>query len=352
MGKIYFVHCIDTEGPLYETMDATFERVKQLFGIKIDATVSNLEKLQHGEIDLDGKEKEVAKVLDASLICTYKNFEEIEHMLTKLNSKEFRAGEDMRDCNGQGWKCSWFCMDHVGFLGENPRMRIAGYHSIYDWYINRINYSCGDIIQWHYHPLPVNGNYNACGINYVSSGNVFEILARKIIDRRFFPAVYRPGFHTERPDSHWLLEQWIPFDYANQAMIEEGNTEQRDNKKGRLGNWIGAPTTWEPYHPDYEDYRKIGNCKRVIARCLNMNTRLRTISMADFQQAFCEAQKGKDQLVSFTDHDFRDICYDIELMRRMIKECAEMYSDVEFEFCNALEGMRKYFYRIVGRMRG
>ena len=341
MGKIYIVHCIDTEGPLYETLDATFERIKHIFGIEMEHSVENLKKLQSGKINLGGKEKEVLKALDNSLLCTHKNFSEIESMLRKLDSKAFR--EELTDSNGGGWKYSWFCMDHVGFSGENPRMRISGYHSIYDWYCQRADCSYGDIIQWHYHPLPVNGDYNACGINYVASSNVFEILARKVIDRQFFPSVYRPGFHTERPDSHWLLEQWIPFDYANQSTIQEEQTEQRDIGNGRLGNWNGATTSWEPYHPDFEDYRKAGSCRRVIARCLNMNTRMRNIREQDFEQAFCESKTGKNQLLSFTDHDFRDMCYDIDLMRKMIRKVSKKYPEVKFEFCNALEAMRKYY---------
>ncbi len=341
MAKIYFVHCVDTEGPLYETLDATFVRLKQIYGIKIDATEENLRKLQNRALDLGGIEVEVAKTLNGSLIRTYGTFAEIEDMLKRFNSRAFR--ERLKDSAGTGWKCSWFCMDHVGFGGENPRMRIAGYHAIFDWYSQKIDDAFGDTIQWHYHPTSINGDYNACGMNYVASGNVFEILARKVIDRLFFPAVYRPGFHTERPDSHWLLEQWIPFDYANQAMISDTKTEQRDVKNGRFGNWQGATASWEPYHPDYADYRKEGNCKRVIARCLNMNTRMRNIGEQDFEQAFLEAGNGKNQLVSFTDHDFRDICYDVEMMRGMIGKMSQKYPNVQFEFCNALEGMRKYF---------
>ena len=28
---VYVVHCIDTEGPLYESLDATFERINDIF---------------------------------------------------------------------------------------------------------------------------------------------------------------------------------------------------------------------------------------------------------------------------------------------------------------------------------
>ena len=38
-----------------------------------------------------------------------------------------------------------------------------------------------------------------------------------MIDRQWFPAAHRPGFHVIRPDSHWFLEQFVPFDYSSQA---------------------------------------------------------------------------------------------------------------------------------------
>ena len=59
-----------------------------------------------------------------------------------------------------------------------------------------------------------------CATHYFATGNrLFEILARDIIDRHWFPAVNRPGFHVTRPDSHWFLEQFIPLDYSNQGIF-------------------------------------------------------------------------------------------------------------------------------------
>ena len=42
MGKVYIVHRIDTEGPLNETLDGTFNRVKEIFEVAIEPTISNL----------------------------------------------------------------------------------------------------------------------------------------------------------------------------------------------------------------------------------------------------------------------------------------------------------------------
>lgn len=44
MAKVYIVHCVDTEGPLYETLDTTFKRLEQVFGIKLNATEEKLSK--------------------------------------------------------------------------------------------------------------------------------------------------------------------------------------------------------------------------------------------------------------------------------------------------------------------
>ena len=45
--KVYVVHCIDTEGPLYESIEATFSRLKEIFGVDLEPTVSNLKKIQN-----------------------------------------------------------------------------------------------------------------------------------------------------------------------------------------------------------------------------------------------------------------------------------------------------------------
>ncbi len=59
---IYIVHCIDTEGPLFESLEDTFNRVEDVFRVKLNATHQNLKKLQNGSIDLAGQENAVAKM--------------------------------------------------------------------------------------------------------------------------------------------------------------------------------------------------------------------------------------------------------------------------------------------------
>ena len=63
-AEVLVVHAIDTEGPLYESFTAKFDRINELFNINhIDPTKENLLKLQNGEIDLGGVEKKFKKCL-------------------------------------------------------------------------------------------------------------------------------------------------------------------------------------------------------------------------------------------------------------------------------------------------
>src|SRR5690606_40662912 len=81
--------------------------------------------------------------------------------------------------------------------------------------------SAEDGIQFHYQPHPHNRNAHHCATHWwAASDSLYQILTRRVIDRLWFPAANRPGFHVLRPDSHWFLEQYIPFDFSNQRSEE------------------------------------------------------------------------------------------------------------------------------------
>lgn len=338
-GKVYIVHCIDTEGPLYEEPKVPFEQIKNIFGIEIDPTRENLIKLQKGELDLQGKEEAVRNLVDIHRITTRGSWEEIQEMLLQVTSEEFR--NVLPDSNGNGWIFSWFCMDHVGFSGDNPRRRDSGHHKVFDRYMKMVSeQNRGDYVGFHHHPVPFSGNYNESGTAFWGGENLNQILCRKIIDRGWFPTSFRPGFHTERPDSNWFLEQWIPFDYGNQAVkVEE--TEQPDLSAGRFGDWRHAPLEWYPYHPSHDDYQQKGTCRRWITRCLNMYARIRQITITDVEEAFQTAQKGQNTILAFTDHDYKDMNYEINRVRDMIFTVSRRYKEVPFEYADAINAMRK-----------
>lgn len=330
---VYVVHSIDTEGPLYESLEATFDRLKKIFGFDIEPTSENLRKIQNKKMDLDGKEEQAARVVDPQLINYNDNYGKIQSMLNRIGSEEFR--NKMTDSFGGGWIYNWHCVDHIGY-NVNPRKKDIGYHNIFDYYTEFIrDTNAPDSIHWHFHPTH-HRKISHLNVNtYLRDNKIYEIIARRIIERDWFPSVNRAGFHVERPDSHWFLEQWMPFDLSNQAFPEENG--QDDLQEGRFGDWRRAPADWSVYQPSHDDYQVPGDCRRYIARCLNVGTRMRCINEQEVRKAFDYADQNGAAIMGFTNHDFRDMEPDIELVRSFISNVQQDYPEVKFKFSDVRE---------------
>lgn len=339
-GTVYICHAVDTEGPLNETLDGTFNRIYEQLGIRLKSTKSNLQKLREKSISLNGYEESIAQLVRADMVDTYlSSWDQISLMHEVVMSKKWR--EQLPDSDGEGYVISWHCMDHVNYE-NNPRGRAIGFHAVYEYYERMIKASdiYRDQINFHFHPpsLSRDAHRVSMGINLNVLHN--EILARRIIDKKWFPTVYRPGSHTETMDINLWLEQWIPFDIAN---LNTGNLEDAYGLHpilGRFGDWRESPTEWIIYNPDVYDYRKPGSLKRYISRVLNLNTRYANISKDEIRKAFIDASKGKSPLLSITNHDFRDMKKEVEFFYNLILEVAAEFSDIKFKWCNAVEGFR------------
>lgn len=339
---VHVVHCIDTEGPLSESLDATFERLRAIFGVEMEASEENLRRLQRAEIPLDGREEAVARAFAPELLDYNDSWSRIDGMLDEILSDAYRR--ELVDSFGGGWVYNWHCLDHVGFT-SNPRGRDMGYHNVFDHYRRALarSGSAQDGLHFHHHPVAFSRVATHQASAYFShTPEIFRILARRIIDRGWFPSVSRPGFHTTRPDSHWFLEQQIPFDYANQAGAEAG-TGQRDLRDGRFGDWRRAPRDWTPYHPSHDDHQRPGMCRRWIARCLNIGTRHGLLTQSDVDAAFAQAAEGRPTVMAFTCHDFRDMRPPIAGVRAMLRDASTRFPGVPFRFCEAREAMRLAF---------
>ena len=341
-STVYIVHCIDTEGPLYESVEATFERLKAIFKLDLEPGVEMLHRLQAGEVDLRGLETAVRKVVDPHLLAYNDTWDKVDAMLEDCLSQSFRTR--IRDTTGGGWVYNWFCVDHVDYE-INPRRRDMGYHNVFDHYqgVLRETNSKQDGLHFHYHPHSFRKEAHRCATHWwENSGSLHQILSRRVIERQWFPSVHRPGFHVIRPDSHWFLEQFIPFDYSSQAMVPtKEDKAQFGLQSGRLGDWRRAPVTWQPYHPAQDDYQVPGTCRRWIARCLNIGTRFRLLTENDVLQAFQEAREGRPVVLAITNHDFRDMRPDVDEVRNMLSSIAKDFPDVSIKYSEAVQAMRQ-----------
>tara|TARA_X000000950_G_C13844386_1_gene631646 strand:- start:39 stop:1379 length:1341 start_codon:yes stop_codon:yes gene_type:complete len=341
MKVVNIVHAIDTEGPLYEPLDATFERLAHVYQVTgIKSSRENLEKLKNKQIDLGGKEEEVATMLNGHLLNYNDTWDKIDDMLCNILSDDYRT--KYNDSFENGWIFNWHCLDHVGYE-INPRRRDMGYHNIFDHYqqiVKEFNIS-QETINWHFHPMSTYKEAHRCATSYVNSPELYQILCRKIIERNWFPSVFRAGFQSERPDSNWFLEQWIPFDISNMSVenIEDLN-KNIDFKNGRSGDWRLATKEWEIYHPNHDNYQISGKCRRWIGRALNPLNRIGAMDQFEMDKAFKRANNELPTLVGLASHDFRDLRNEVDFVWQLIKISKKKYPEVKFRYCTSLEGFR------------
>lgn len=342
---VYIIHHIDTEGPLHEPIQEVFKRIETILGISlnVDPSEKNLRKIQTGQLEnLSSSIADAAKAIaDPHLLRFNSSWPEIDEMLYRMLSKDYR--NSLLDSFGNGWIYNWHILDHVGFV-TNERRRDLGYLNVFSHYeqILKETDSTMDEVHWHFHPLPFFREAHIPATSYENSFyELHQVMCRRLIEKHWFPRINRAGFHTIRPDSNFFLEQWIPFDASNQSMVEENEQVQKDAINGRFGDWKGAPSDWSVYHPDLYDWRKVGDLKRVIAKCLNIKTRFRNINEHELAMAFKKAKRDNAGVyVGITNHDFREMSVEIEAFYKLLSSVAKLYPDVKFQFCGALDAFR------------
>ena len=75
----------------------------------------------------------------------------------------------------------------------------------------------------------------------------------------------------------------------------------------------------------------------MIFRCVNVGTRLRSLTQDHVKEAFSEARASGASILAFADHDFRDIRPDVNLVRNMLSKVRGEFPDVLLKFCGAEE---------------
>ena len=311
-ARVSLLHAVDTEGPLFESPAETVARINRIAGLSLPVTARTLDDLVEGKVALGDTEAVVTNVLRYSRFLG--DWSAVGAMLERIMAPAFRQANC--DSGGRPWVYNWHVMDHVGYE-VNPRRRDIGYHNVFDVY-RELTADAEDELGFHFHPDHYFPHAHMCGTNFNTSRHLHSILNRRLVDRNWFPKSFRAGFHTERPDSHLFLEQWIPHDFSNQAIAGDTSTAgQLDLDDHRFGDWTRAPAAWGWYHPHHDDYQAPGNCRRRIFRFLNIGTRHRCVTVEEIRNAFELASTTQTNVfVGVTNHDFRDMAPDVEWLKQ------------------------------------
>lgn len=319
-ADVYIVHCVDTEGPLAE------------IALKLGVPLASRATLPAASADMFARD--LKATIAKHRAHTLGSWESISAMLARVTSDEFRTS--MRDDYGRSWVFNWFCMDHVDYL-ENPRGRAMGVHVVFDAYCSLVERQRrGDALHWHFHPMSTYREANKCATSYINSPQLWDLLCRRVIERRFFPVAHRAGFQDERPDSHWFLEQFVPFDFSNLASDDFDLEANPDMVDGRFNDWRWAPRDWSTYQPHHDSYQLPGKCRRKIARCLTVLNRCANLDEKEVLSAFARAASGQPTLMAFSSHDWRDLATEVDYVRFLLRRAKQTYPHVKFSYSEAV----------------
>ena len=87
---------------------------------------------------------------------------------------------------------------------------------------------------------------------------------------------------------------------------------------------------------------------RYTTKCLNIGTRQNLLNDYEIEMAFKDAQKNGAAILSFTNHDFRDMEIDIDDTYTRIARIAKNYKDVSFVNSEAVNAMQKTVFTDIG----
>lgn len=338
--KVFIVHAIDTEGPLTESSNETIKRFNEIIKPKIKIkNKAQLLKALEGKKFSNTIQKKIKKNFHPHLLKYNNSWTDIKKMLKYLGESNLR--NELLDHSNNKYRITWHCVDHVNYK-TNLRKRDLGYNKIFDFYKNYIEENnLEDDIQFHFHPMSVYKECHRDGYLLMRNDNLYQILCRRILDRRWFPSSFRAGFHSERQDLHMFLENYIPFDLSN---INKKNNYKNINLEPQLNSagydWRRATDKWEVYNPDFYDYQIKGKCKRYIGRVLTIMDRTVAIDQDEVDAAFSRANSNEKTMLAVTNHDFRNINYEIKYFLNMIKKSALKFPKVKFYYNTTTEAFQ------------
>jgi hypothetical protein len=259
-------------------------------------------------------------------------WDQVDHAMDKLLDDGFRARRP--DPQGRGLRIGWFFLTWTGFTA-NPRARAFGYHAVRDHYLERWGEELaafGDEQHWHYHHPPTSGIGNEWGLDWTAGREYEQILSRQLLDREWFPVGYRAGGTIMDPVSSRWVDCWFPVDYSNRAPL---------NIEG-LVDWSPGVADWALYHPSPEDFRVPGAGRRRMARCLDLETSLHSLSEDDVVAAFERAAAGRPAVLACFDHDYRDIADRVDAWRELVAAVAGRFPHVAWRYAGPLDAVRGY----------
>ena len=263
--------------------------------------------------------------IDPTPLFDTHNFKRSDPEISTIYDPTFRAAHV--DSSGQPYKMSWFVeMDQqfeaATYQDESPDYpgltgQPAEHTGVMDtllryWSAEIAEY--GDGVYWHHHVQAWTGaawDMNDAVIDGYT--HHYDALNEMLVDRAYFPSLYRAGWLWEDANMNAFLDDWIPFDYSASA---------------------GA---WAPYHPNASNpwSSATPNLDRWVTRSDV------AVVQDNVNAAFGYAAEHGAALYSFYFHDRDNMPGFIDSVQTALSNAALGYPDVAWRYVDALDGMQE-----------
>jgi hypothetical protein len=203
----------------------------------------------------------------------------------------------------------------------------------------------GDELAYHYHTWAWS-DYNGDSVYYWNQAITFAecsvdfdiTLAGMILDFGIYPPSFRSGWNTMYTDWENYLDKLIPYRLCNQYPAYRIDTTE---PTGNIYDWRFAPSAWVPYHPSDTNYQIVGNLNGWETRCEKATGGY--LSQANINSIFSTANSGIDEVVCVWSHNEEpDFAIQMATIHSRLTTARNLYPAVNWEYCTALEGMKKW----------
>ncbi len=247
-----------------------------------------------------------------------------------------------RDSLGNPIKFTWYMQTGSLYAAGTDSGALLPYELMEDHHGDAIR-RWGDEMAYHYHTW-IWSDPNGDGKYYWNQAPDFSYcledfditVAQMLVDRAFYPASFRSGWHYM--DNLWqrCLDDLFPYRFENDWPAYRVDSEEPvDN----VYDWRRAPSDWAPYHPDPNDYQSPGTLRGWDSRSKYINGAT-TVVLTD---AFIKALNGEPQLLTLFSHlKEADFPEQVDALHQRLTDLHASFPLVEFEYLTGRECMLKW----------
>ena len=249
------------------------------------------------------------------------------------------------DSYGQTMKMTWWMMaGNIFRYATNTNFPVPNIMTLYlmQKYHGENVLINGDELSLHYHTF-FWSDYDQDGmyfwnqsLTFGESRDDFDVtLAQFLLEEDVFPVSFRSGWHFMDNEWQHYLNELLPYSMHN---AWPANRVDQEEPLDNTYNWSESPSTFVPFRPDLDNYMVPGDGPGWNVRSVSF---WQVANSNIMNSIFEAASNGTDQVACIWAHlPETDFPEKMATMDQMAHAAADMYPDVDFRYCTAIEAMQ------------